>query len=258
MPDFSTTDWLGLARSPRVAASVAAAFARFGARASWAELAPLRDAVEARLARMCAHDDVRVLPGPSVVYAAGVRCVHDAHGFGVLPRETGDVLYVADLAASYAGPVTFALVPPALRPLFPRPPTATHATAPLAAARAALEEGACDGEARRRIVFAYARHLREALARRGVATRDEALPVVDARLGSAEAARVAAALRARGVHVQVRGDVLRALPSAAHTWDDVQALLDGVLDALGVANALPRRARWWAPRALTRAGKVRA
>ena len=203
------------------------------------------------LARICREQD-------ALLY------VDDAHGFGVLGenptsedpygrkgngvmRHLGipwdNVLYVSGLSKAYSSLAAFVLIPKRLKPYLKCNVTSYIVSGPvptasLATSLAGLALNDCEGDAWRRILHGYTKHIVDAYAQRGIRTdNDSGFPIVSAYVGSAEAVmRGGQLLFDEGMYVTLQGyplvakdkGVLRATPTVANTWDEVHALVDAV------------------------------
>jgi 8-amino-7-oxononanoate synthase len=203
------------------------------------------------LARICREHD-------ALLY------IDDAHGFGVLGenptpempygkrgngvvRHLGipwdNILYVSGLSKAYSSLAAFVLIPRRLKAYLKCNVTAYIVSGPvptatLATALAGLAENECEGDAWRRILYGYTKHIVDAYAARGIRTdNDSGFPIVSAYVGSAEAVqRGGQLLFDEGMYVTLQGyplvakdkGVLRATPTVANTWDEVHALVDAM------------------------------
>lgn len=205
----------------------------------------------AQLARICREQD-------ALLY------IDDAHGFGVLGESPSNenpygrrgngvvrhlgipwdnILYVSGLSKAYSSLAAFVLVPRRLKPLLKCNVTAYIVSGPvptatLATALAGLAENECEGDAWRRKLHSFTKHIVDEYGRRGIRTdNDSGFPIVSAYVGSAEAVqRGGQLLFQEGMYVTLQGyplvakdkGVLRATPTVANTWDEVHALIEAM------------------------------
>ncbi|WP_375770627.1 pyridoxal phosphate-dependent aminotransferase family protein [Archangium gephyra] len=190
--------------------------------------------------------------------------VDDAHGFGVLGespspehpygrkgngviRHLGlgydNVLYVSGLSKAYSSLAAFIGCPKKLKPFLKCNVTSYLVSGPvptasLATALAGLELNAREGDTWRRTLYEYTRAILDAYRERGIPTdNDTAFPIVSAYVGSAEnVERGGQLLFEEGINVTLQGyplvprdkGVLRATPTVANTWDEVEQLITAV------------------------------
>lgn len=190
--------------------------------------------------------------------------IDDAHGFGVLGenptaempygkrgngvvRHLGvpwdNILYVSGMSKAFSSLAAFVLVPKRLKSYLKCTVTAYIVSGPvptatLATALAGLHQNDCEGDAWRRILHGYTKHIVDAYVKRGIRTdNDSGFPIVSAYVGSAEAVqRGGQLLFDEGMYVTLQGyplvakdkGVLRATPTVANTWDEVHALVDAM------------------------------
>jgi 8-amino-7-oxononanoate synthase len=202
--------------------------------------------------------------------------IDDAHGFGVLGEQPtaarpfglrgngvvnhlglgwDNILYVSGLSKAYSSLAAFIACPRKLK-RFLKCTVTSYAvsgpipTAALATALKGLELNDAEGEGWRDALFAYTQAMLTGYRERGVATdNDNGFPIVSAYVGSAERVRRGGELLfERGLNVTLQGyplvprdqGVLRATPTVANTWAEVNQLIEGVsavvrqLDAEGV------------------------
>jgi 8-amino-7-oxononanoate synthase len=201
--------------------------------------------------------------------------IDDAHGFGVIgegpspdrpygSRGNGvvryfgltydNILYVSGLSKAYSSLAAFIACPKRLKPYLKCNVTSYLVSGPvptasLATALAGLELNDREGESWRETLAAYTSAILDAYRRRGIATdNDNGFPIVSAYVGSGEnVARGGRLLFEQGIYVTLQGyplvprdrGVLRATPTVANTWDQVERLITAVhqaCQALGVCR----------------------
>jgi 8-amino-7-oxononanoate synthase len=202
--------------------------------------------------------------------------VDDAHGFGVLGehptperpfgrRGNGvvchlglgydNVLYVSGLSKAYSSLAAFIACPRKLKTYLKCTVTSYAVSGPvptaaLATALAGLALNEAEGDTWRDRLHAYTSAIIDGYRARGIPTdNDNGFPIVSAYVGSAERVRRGGELLYEaGVNATLQGyplvprgrGVLRATPTAANTWDEVETLIDVMgevyarLDAEGV------------------------
>jgi 8-amino-7-oxononanoate synthase len=187
--------------------------------------------------------------------------VDDAHGFGVIGEnptperpyghkgngvirhfglDYDNTLYVAGLSKAYSSLAAFVACPQKLKPYLKTNLTAyvysgPVPTASLATAVAGLAVNASEGDVLRDRLYAYADAIAHAYHAAGIPTdNDNAFPIVSAYVGSTDnVKRGGAALFDAGINVTMQAypvvprdrGVLRATPTAANTWDEVEQLI---------------------------------
>jgi 8-amino-7-oxononanoate synthase len=200
--------------------------------------------------------------------------VDDAHGFGVLGenptperpyglrgngviRHFGlgydNVLYVAGLSKAYSSLAAFVACPAKLKPYLKCNVTSYLVSGPvptaaLATALAGLDLNETEGERWRDTLHAYTAAIIDGYRRQGVVTdNDNHFPIVSAYVGGGEnVARGGQLLFEEGIYLTLQGyplvprdkGVLRATPTVANTWGQVEHLIDAVgrvCRTLGVA-----------------------
>jgi 8-amino-7-oxononanoate synthase len=193
--------------------------------------------------------------------------VDDAHGFGILGesptserpygvRGNGvirhldigydNVLYVAGLSKAYSSLGAFVACSRKLKAHLKCTVTSYLVSGPvptasLATALAGLRLNAAEGDALRDTLYAYTCAIRSAYRERGISTdNDNGFPIVSAYVGSNDnVARGGRLLYERGVNVTLQGyplvprgrGVLRATPTAANTWGEIEQLVAAVTEA---------------------------
>ena len=119
--------------------------------------------------------------------------------------------------------------------------------AALATALAGLELNDRDGDAWRDQLYAYTSAIIEHYRKKGIATdNDNRFPIVSAYVGSAEnVIRGGQLLFEEGIYLTLQAyplvprdnGVLRATPTVANTWDQVQHLLEAMERVVGKLNS---------------------
>ncbi len=187
--------------------------------------------------------------------------IDDAHGFGVIgERPTAErpyghrgngvvkhfglsydnVLYVAGLSKAYSSLAAFVACPSKLKKFLKTNITAyiysgPVPTAALATALAGLEVNDREGDLLRDRICGYARAISQGYREAGIETdNDNNFPIVSAYVGSADnVARGGQLLFDAGINVTMQAypvvpkdrGVLRATPTAANTWAEVEHLI---------------------------------
>jgi 8-amino-7-oxononanoate synthase len=201
--------------------------------------------------------------------------IDDAHGFGVIgdnpsperpygSRGNGvvryfgltydNILYISGLSKAYSSLAAFIACPKRLKPYLKCNVTSYLVSGPvptasLATALAGLELNDREGHHWRETLAAYTSAILDAYRRRGIATdNDNGFPIVSAYVGSGEnVARGGRLLFEQGIYLTLQGyplvprdrGVLRATPTVANTWDQVERLIGAVhqaCQALGVCR----------------------
>jgi 8-amino-7-oxononanoate synthase len=202
--------------------------------------------------------------------------IDDAHGFGVLgERPTPErpfgmrgngvirhldlgydnILYVSGLSKAYASLGAFVACPTRLKRHLKCTVTSYAVSGPiptaaLATALAGLRLNDAEGDRIRGTLHSYTSAILDGYKRLGIATdNDNGFPIVSAYVGSAERVRRGGELLLEaGVNVTLQGyplvprdkGVLRATPTAANTWEEVETLIRVMGDvhrALGAESA---------------------
>jgi 8-amino-7-oxononanoate synthase len=190
--------------------------------------------------------------------------IDDAHGFGVLGenptparpyglrgngvvRHFGltydNILYVAGLSKAYSSLGAFIACPAKLKPYLKCNVTAYLVSGPiptasLATALAGLELNEREGDRWRDTLRAYTGAILDAYRRRGIPTdNDNHFPIVSAYVGGGEnVARGGQLLFEEGIYLTLQGyplvprdkGVLRATPTVANTWGQVEHLIEAM------------------------------
>lgn len=190
--------------------------------------------------------------------------IDDAHGFGVLgegptlgrpygSRGNGvvrhfgltydNILYVAGLSKAYSSLGAFVACPRKLKPYLKCNVTSYLVSGPiptasLATALAGLELNDREGDRWRDTLHAYTGAVLDGYRRRGIPTdNDNRFPIVSAYVGSGEnVARGGQLLFEEGIYLTLQGyplvprdrGVLRATPTAANTWGQVEHLVEAM------------------------------
>jgi 8-amino-7-oxononanoate synthase len=201
--------------------------------------------------------------------------IDDAHGFGVIgenpsreqpygSRGNGvvrhfgltydNILYVAGLSKAYSSLAAFIACPKKLKPYLKCNVTSYLVSGPvptaaLATALAGLDLNDREGNRWRETLCAYTSGILDAYRRWGIPTdNDNRFPIVSAYVGSGEnVARGGRLLFEEGIYLTLQGyplvphdkGVLRATPTVANTWDQVEHLIEAVrrvCQALGAAK----------------------
>jgi 8-amino-7-oxononanoate synthase len=201
--------------------------------------------------------------------------IDDAHGFGVVgegpsperpygSRGNGvvrhfglsydNILYVAGLSKAYSSLAAFVACPKKLKPYLKCNVTSYLVSGPvptaaLATALAGLELNDREGDRWRQTLAAYTGAVLDAYHRWGIPTdNDNRFPIVSAYVGGGEnVASGGQLLFDEGIYVTLQGyplvprdkGVLRATPTVANTWDQVEHLIEAmrrVCRALGVCQ----------------------
>lgn len=205
---------------------------------------------------------------PAIVEVAkkhdAIVYIDDAHGFGVIgERPTAErpyghrgngvvkhfglsydnILYVAGMSKAYSSLIAFVACPTRLKKFLKTHITAyiysgPVPTAALATALAGLEVNEREGDGLRDRMCQYAKTIARGYREAGIATdNDNAFPIVSAYVGSAEnVARGGTMLFEDGINVTMQAypvvpkdkGVLRATPTAANTWDEVEHLVSAM------------------------------
>lgn len=188
--------------------------------------------------------------------------IDDAHGFGVLgenptlrrpygSRGNGvvrhfglgydNILYVSGLSKAYSSLAAFIACPKKLKPYLKCNVTSYLVSGPvptaaLATALAGLELNDQEGDRWRDTLHAYTSAILDAYRRRGIRTdNDNHFPIVSAYVGSGEnVARGGQFLFEGGIYLTLQGHplvprdrgVLRATPTVANTWGQVEHLIE--------------------------------
>ncbi|MHB8418873.1 MAG: aminotransferase class I/II-fold pyridoxal phosphate-dependent enzyme [Myxococcales bacterium] len=197
----------------------------------------------------------------------------DAHGFGVLgERPTPErpyghrgngvvrhfglgydnILYVAGLSKAYSSLAAFVACPRKLKSLLKANVTAYAVSGPvptaaLATALAGLELNDREGDGWRDTLHRYTTAILESYRRQGIPTdNDNGFPIVSAYVGAADnVTRGGQLLFERGVNVTLQGyplvprdkGVLRATPTAANDWDQVEQLTSAMAEVFRVMRS---------------------
>jgi 8-amino-7-oxononanoate synthase len=187
--------------------------------------------------------------------------VDDAHGFGVLGEDPtperpygrrgngvvrhlglgyDNILYVAGLSKAYSSLAAFVACPRKLKPHLKCNVTSYLVSGPvptaaLATALAGLELNDREGDQWRDTLCAYTTAILDRYREWGISTdNDNRFPIVSAYVGDgANVARGGQLLFEEGIYVTLQGyplvprdrGVLRATPTVANTWDQVERLL---------------------------------
>ncbi len=187
--------------------------------------------------------------------------IDDAHGFGVLGEDPtpgrpygrrgngvvrhfdlgyDNILYVAGLSKAYSSLAAFVACPKKLKTHLKCNVTSYLVSGPvptaaLATALAGLELNDRDGDAWRDRLYEYTAAIIEGYRQRGIATdNDNRFPIVSAYVGSAEnVIRGGQLLFDEGIYLTLQAyplvprdkGVLRATPTVANTWEQVEHLL---------------------------------
>jgi 8-amino-7-oxononanoate synthase len=190
--------------------------------------------------------------------------IDDAHGFGVLgegptparpygSRGNGvvrhfgltydNILYVAGLSKAYSSLGAFVACPRKLKPYLKCNVTSYLVSGPiptasLATALAGLELNDREGDRWRDTLYAYTTAILDGYRRRGIPTdNDNHFPIVSAYVGGGEnVARGGQLLFEEGIYLTLQGyplvprdrGVLRATPTVANTWGQVEHLLEAM------------------------------
>jgi 8-amino-7-oxononanoate synthase len=190
--------------------------------------------------------------------------IDDAHGFGVLgenptparpygSRGNGvvryfgltydNILYVAGLSKAYSSLGAFVACPRKLKPYLKCNVTSYLVSGPiptasLATALAGLELNDREGDRWRDTLHAYTAAILDGYRRRGIPTdNDNHFPIVSAYVGGGEnVARGGQLLFEEGIYLTLQGyplvprdkGVLRATPTVANTWGQVEHLLEAM------------------------------
>jgi 8-amino-7-oxononanoate synthase len=190
--------------------------------------------------------------------------IDDAHGFGVLgeaptpqhpygSRGNGvvrhfgltydNILYVSGLSKAYSSLGAFIACPARLKPYLKCNVTSYLVSGPvptasLATALAGLELNESEGEVWRDTLYAYAAAVLDAYSRRGINTdNDNHFPIVSAYVGGGDkVARGGRLLFEEGIYLTLQGyplvprdkGVLRATPTVANTWTQVEHLIEAM------------------------------
>ncbi len=197
----------------------------------------------------------------------------DAHGFGVLgERPTPErpyghrgngvvrhfglgyenILYVAGLSKAYSSLAAFVACPRKLKVHLKANLTAYAVSGPvptaaLATALAGLALNDVEGDSWRDTLHRYAKAILEAYREAGIPTdNDNGFPIVSAYVGPAEnVTRGGQLLFERGINVTLQGyplvprdkGVLRATPTAANSWEEVEELTAAMADVFRVLKS---------------------
>jgi 8-amino-7-oxononanoate synthase len=195
--------------------------------------------------------------------------IDDAHGFGVLGenptperpygrRGNGvvrhldlgydNILYVAGLSKAYSSLAAFVACPKKLKPHLKCNITSYLVSGPvptaaLATALAGLELNDVEGDRWRDLLYAYTSGILDHYRKKGIATdNDNGFPIVSAYVGSAEnVIRGGQLLFDEGVYVTLQTyplvprdkGVLRATPTVANTWEQVEHLCGAIERVVG-------------------------
>jgi 8-amino-7-oxononanoate synthase len=198
--------------------------------------------------------------------------IDDAHGFGVLGenptperpygrrgngvvRHFGldyeNILYVAGLSKAYSSLAAFVACPTKLKTHLKCNITSYLVSGPvptaaLATALAGLELNDREGDQWRDQLYAYTKTIIEHYRKNGIATdNDNGFPIVSAYVGSAEnVIRGGQMLFEEGIYLTLQAyplvprdrGVLRATPTVANTWEQVQHLLAVMQRVVGALN----------------------
>lgn len=190
--------------------------------------------------------------------------IDDAHGFGVIGEDPtperpygrrgngvvrhfglsyDNILYVSGLSKAYSSLAAFVACPKKLKTLLKCNVTSYLVSGPiptasLATALAGLELNDREGDAWRDTLHAYTSAIIDAYRRNEVLTdNDNRFPIVSAYVGSGEnVARGGQLLFEEGIYVTLQGyplvprdrGVLRATPTVANTWEQVNRLTEVV------------------------------
>ncbi|HXK18106.1 MAG TPA: pyridoxal phosphate-dependent aminotransferase family protein [Polyangiaceae bacterium] len=201
--------------------------------------------------------------------------IDDAHGFGILGeapsperpygrrgngvvRHFGlsydNVLYVAGLSKAYSSLGAFVACSKRLKHYLKCTVTSYLVSGPvptaaLATALAGLRLNALEGDQLRDKIYAYATAIRDAYRRSGIETdNDHGFPIVSAYVGSNERVlRGGQLLFQRGIQLTLQGyplvprgrGVLRATPTAANTWSEVEQLTRAMAEVHELLQAEP-------------------
>jgi 8-amino-7-oxononanoate synthase len=199
--------------------------------------------------------------------------IDDAHGFGVIGEHPSperpyglrgngvipyfglsfdNILYVSGLSKAYSSLGAFVACPRKLKPYLKCNVTSYLVSGPvptaaLATALAGLELNDREGDRWRDTLCAYTSAILDAYRERGIPTdNDNRFPIVSAYVGSGEnVARGGRMLFDEGIYLTLQGyplvprdrGVLRATPTVANTWAQVEHLIeavDRVCQTLGV------------------------
>jgi len=186
--------------------------------------------------------------------------IDDAHGFGILGEQPSaerpyglrgngvvrhfnlgydNVLYVAGLSKAYSSLGAFVACSAKLKHYLKCTVTSYLVSGPvptaaLATALAGLRLNALEGDQLRDTIFAYTTAIGAAYRAQGIQTdNDHGFPIVSAYVGSNERVRRGGQLLfERGIQLTLQGyplvprgrGVLRATPTAANTWSEVEQL----------------------------------
>jgi 8-amino-7-oxononanoate synthase len=190
--------------------------------------------------------------------------IDDAHGFGVLGEKPSptcpygmrgngvvqyfglsydNILYVAGLSKAYSSLGAFIACPRKLKPYLKCNVTSYLVSGPvptasLATALAGLELNDREGDRWRVTLHAYTCAILDGYRRRNIPTdNDNQFPIVSAYVGSGEnVARGGRLLFEEGIYLTLQGyplvprdqGVLRATPTVANTWDQVEHLVEAM------------------------------
>lgn len=201
--------------------------------------------------------------------------VDDAHGFGILgerptsarpygQRGNGvirhfdlgydNVLYVSGLSKAYSSLGAFVACSKRLKHFLKCTVTSYLVSGPvptaaLATALAGLRLNALEGDALRDRIHAYASAIRDAYRASDIETdQDHGFPIVSAYVGSNERVRRGGQLLfERGIQLTLQGyplvprgrGVLRATPTAANTWAEVEQLTTAMSEVQRLLEAEP-------------------
>jgi 8-amino-7-oxononanoate synthase len=193
-----------------------------------------------------------------------VLYIDDAHGFGVIgenptperpygQRGNGvvkyfgltydNILYVSGLSKAYSSLAAFIACPKKLKTYLKCNVTSYLVSGPvptaaLATALAGLELNDRDGDRWRDTLYAYTSRIIDHYRRHGIATdNDNRFPIVSAYVGSAEnVTRGGQMLFEEGIYVTLQSyplvprdkGVLRATPTVANTWEQIEHLLSAM------------------------------
>jgi len=199
--------------------------------------------------------------------------IDDAHGFGVLgERPTSarpyghrgngvvqhlglgydNILYVAGLSKAYSSLAAFVACPTKLKSYFKSTITAYAVSGPvptaaLATAIRGLELNDTEGDDWRDVLYRYSTAIADAYRKGGIPTdNDNGFPIVSAYVGSAEnVLRGGQLLLERGINLTLQGyplvprdrGVLRATPTVANTWGEIEQLTTAMREVFAVLRS---------------------